>query len=202
MCIIVYKPKGATVPLSTLRRCWESNSDGAGFMFPSESSVWGNKGYMTFQSLLRALYRAGFYDPDKQKIIKEGKIVIHFRLASIGKVCPENCHPFPIDKNLDFIKARYWEAEVGVAHNGTLYSETSIGSEISDTMSFIVSTLASPAVYNNLRDQTILRLLSKTTLGNQFCFMHNDSHVTLLGNWIQDGGVYYSNKGYKVVTKD
>lgn len=40
MCIIVYKPEGATMPSTdTLRRCFEENPDGAGFMWPERGRV-------------------------------------------------------------------------------------------------------------------------------------------------------------------
>ena len=56
MCIIVYKPKGASLPSKdTLQTCWENNPHGAGIMWADGSNVRIQKGFMSWDAFDRAL---------------------------------------------------------------------------------------------------------------------------------------------------
>jgi len=87
MCVIVRKPKNVSVSIETLRNCWQSNKDGAGFMYAENGKLIFKKGLMTFKSFLTE-YRAC------NPLGKE--ILIHFRFATHGAVANEQTHPFII----------------------------------------------------------------------------------------------------------
>jgi len=196
MCIIIYKPIGKTVDKATLRRCWNRHRDGAGFMFNSENKVWGNKGFMCFDSLLKGLENSGFYDPETQLVSDKQAVTIHFRLGNTGKICPQNCHPFPITNDINCIQACHWEANIGVAHNGTIYIELLPGG-ISDTITFVATILSSPIIHKNLDDPAILSLIKHVAPKSQFIFLYGNGQTMLIGKWINDAGIYYSNAGYR-----
>lgn len=99
MCVIIRKPKGIEVSERVLRKCWEHNSNGAGFMYSEKGSLVVVKGLMKFQEFLKAYQ-------DHNPIEKE--VIIHFRLASHGKIVPEQTHPFVVGKSL------------GLVHNGII----------------------------------------------------------------------------------
>ena len=90
MCIIIHKPKGKELDVATLKRCWNRNPHGAGFMFIQDGSVYGNKGYMTYEDLTKGLADAGFLKDEK--LTKKHAVTIHFRLASHGSIKASNCH--------------------------------------------------------------------------------------------------------------
>ena len=107
MCVIVRKPKGIKVPVETLRQCWQSNKDGAGFMYAEDGKLVFCKGLMSFKSFLRAY----------QKIQPKNKeVLIHFRFATHGAVANAQTHPFIVQGN------------IGVMHNGIInFEDESVG---------------------------------------------------------------------------
>lgn len=99
MCIIALKPAGIVIPEKTLKAMWDNNDDGAGFMYASNGRVRIEKGFMTFESFLKAYKRAGDFR----------KIVMHFRIRTHGAISPHLTHPFWIVKG-----------EMGMVHNGII----------------------------------------------------------------------------------
>ncbi len=95
MCVIIHKPKNVTIEENILRMCWDKNSNGAGFMYSEDNKLIVKRGYMKFKR-----FEKNFRN------VEDKELIIHFRLASCGKVAPELCHPFKINENL------------AVVHNG------------------------------------------------------------------------------------
>ena len=81
MCIIVAKEKGKSLPSKkTLKRCFDYNSDGAGFMYVDKGKVIIDKGYMSFTSFYNRLKEL------KEKFdIQNKALVMHFRIGTSGK---------------------------------------------------------------------------------------------------------------------
>jgi len=193
MCIIIHKPKDKTVDLDALKRCWDRNDHGAGFMFANDNKVWGNKGYMTFEALLAGLHGAGFYR--KGKLTGKHAVTIHFRLASHGKIQPSNCHPFPVTDELDVLKARFWEADCGVAHNGVIPIERD-NKNISDTMTYIMARMS--MVYDQMDNDEVYNLVAEETTGSRLFILKADGSHILFGGWTEEDGILYSNEGFRV----
>ena len=193
MCIIVHKPIGKKVDLATLKRCWDRNSHGAGFMFTQDGAVFGNKGYMTFEVLLKGLTDAGFYK--KGKIGGKYAITLHFRLASHGSIKPSNCHPFPVTDDVKVLKARFWEADCGLAHNGVIPIDRPY-KDISDTMAYIIIRLSE--VYGQLEaNKELYNLMARETQGSRLFILYPDGHYVLSGTWVEEDGILYSNSSFK-----
>ena len=83
MCIAIYKPEGKIISKATLQECYDSNPDGAGFMYNQSKKLHIEKGFFSFDS---------FYDAYKKHENKQA--VIHFRIKTHGKIDTANCHPF------------------------------------------------------------------------------------------------------------
>ena len=80
MCVIVIKPAGHDLPSkSELRKAYEHNSDGCGFV--SETATYKSLDFEDFYGHLR-------------KVSRDENCIIHFRWATHGSVCVRNCHPF------------------------------------------------------------------------------------------------------------
>lgn len=187
MCIIIYKPKGIAMPdKERLSTAWEKNKDGGGFMYFSNSMVKGRKGFTCLKGMLASL---SSLSPEE----REGDIVMHFRIKTHGKINAECCHPFPLTDSYDEMSKSKWLSGVGVAHNGMLgiIPETQ---DVSDTMCFIKHCIMKHQEV--ISDKDVMFDMARGS--NKFAFMVADGQrVILVGDFIEDGGVKYSNYGYK-----
>ena len=83
MCVILIAPPKARPELSTLEACARANPHGGGIAWRAGGLVHYRK-TDDVGEIHDLAHRA------------KGEIVIHFRIASIGGVCPELRHPFPV----------------------------------------------------------------------------------------------------------
>lgn len=192
MCIIVCKPMGAAMPdAETRARCFEANPDGAGFMLADGKAVRIRKGFMRLEDFESALEREmeGF-DP------VETAVVLHFRIATSGKVKPSTCHPFPISDEPEELRKTRIESRFGIAHNGVINGRyTAEG--WSDTMDFVCD-VAAPLMRMNpgfMHSSDALELLEGACM-SKLAIMDNSGEIATVGKFIEDGGCLYSNDSY------
>jgi hypothetical protein len=104
MCVILVCPATTRPDLATLEACHAANPHGAGVAWRHQGQVKWRKGLDVAQvaALLPAL---------------PGEVVIHFRWASVGEVCPELCHPFPVSRGVSTRLGG--QARAVLFHNGT-----------------------------------------------------------------------------------
>lgn len=115
MCVIAVTKKGSKIPpLHVLRHMWDSNPNGAGFMYPittedGQPALRTVKALMSFSQLKRELQkrREEFMD---EKCHAKVDFAIHFRIASVGGTQPLLTHPFPAGES------------VALMHNGHITS--------------------------------------------------------------------------------
>lgn len=206
MCIIVYKPSGNKLPnKQILETCFTNNSDGAGFMYSHKGEVIIKKGFMDFSSFDEALN-------DTLKRIDETKtpMVLHFRITTQGGVNQACTHPFPLSKNMEDLRKLDFRTNIGVAHNGIISLTSEYGGgyygyssaknkviDYSDTMTFITDYLSliikSPKYY---KDTDTLELIEKLA-DSKLAILDGSGHCELIGKFIKDNGIYYSNETYK-----
>lgn len=195
MCIIVYKPTTAKMPnKKTLIKCWNNNKDGAGYMFPSKGSVIIKKGFMKFND---------FYNNLKSDLKRYGEFtpfVLHFRIQTQGGVNPQYTHPFPLSSDMDNLKKLRVKTDIGIAHNGIIdltSSRYNYTVTYSDTMKFITDYL-SLIIHDKYyyKDKDKLTLIERL-IESKMAIMDGDGHTELIGEFIEDNGVYYSNDYYK-----
>ena len=175
MCVIVYKPKKAKITKKVLRQCWDANPDNAGFMFADNSVLTICKGYTTF----RTFYK-GFR---KQEKLHNENFVLHFRIATHGKIDKANCHPFVVNKNIGFV------------HNGILNCVDAT-KEKSDTSVFCKQVLRK--LPNNFLDRKEHRVMLESVCkseSSKFVFLTNKgtAHIFSESTGIWQGGCWFSN---------
>ncbi len=188
MCIIIAKPKGITVDekfIKTMKKCFLNNPDGFGYMYPVGEKIQIKKGYMTWNNAEKEL---------RGLMWKDVPLVLHFRVATHGKVDRYTCHPFPLSDKLGDLKSVRITAGVGIAHNGVVSFCALKKNKISDTQKFIRDYLSKMPV-DVLRQEYMHKLIAKAT-SSKFAFMFPDK-IYLVGDFVEDGGVYYSNSTYK-----
>ena len=177
MCIAIYKPEGKVLPIETLKECYTSNPDGAGFMYSDNKKLHIEKGFFSFQT---------FYDAFKKHENKQA--VIHFRIKTHGKIDTANCHPFAVNNSVGFV------------HNGVIsgYGDA----EFSDTVRFnekILRPLVSKWGNLALFQDPIIELVEGRIGYSKLVFLDRHGNHKIMnehkGQW--DDGVWYSNDSYK-----
>jgi glutamine amidotransferase len=177
MCIAIYKPKDKVLSLATLKECYTSNPDGAGFMYAENKKLHIEKGFFSFQS---------FYDAFKKHETKQA--VIHFRIKTHGKIDTTNCHPFAVNNAIGFV------------HNGII---SGFGdANHSDTIGFnqnILQPLVSKWGNLALFQDPIIDLIEGRIGYSKLVFLDRHGNHKIMnehkGEW--DDGVWYSNNSYK-----
>lgn len=179
MCIAIYKPAGKNVSKKTLKRCWEENPDGGGFMYVSKGAIQITKEVNSFKAWYSKYIKAITANPDKN-------FVLHFRIATSGKIDLRNCHPFRVNNNLAF------------CHNGIINIKMPKNSKISDTVTFRnkILRMLPEKWYEN---EAIIKLIEKFIGSSKLVFLKSTGDVFIIneekGIWDKD--VWYSNTGYK-----
>lgn len=177
MCIAIYKPEGKILSQATLTECYDSNPDGAGFMYAENKKLHIEKGFFSFQS---------FYDAFKKHENKQ--TVLHFRIKTHGKIDTTNCHPFAVNNAIGFV------------HNGII---SGFGdANHSDTIGFNQSILQ-PLVskWGNLAlfQDPIIDLIEGRIGYSKLVFLDRHGNHKIMnehkGEW--DDGIWYSNNSYK-----
>lgn len=203
MCIILYKPSGVNLPESEiLKTCFINNPDGAGFMYATKGKVHIRKGFMDYSSFEENLN-------ETLKYVDELKtpMVLHFRITTQGGVNKPCTHPFPLSKDMKDLRKLKCTTDIGVAHNGIIeltsegyygyrsYSTKKV--DYSDTMKFITDYLSliikSPKYY---KDKDTLELIERLA-DSKLSILDGNGHCELIGKFIKDNGIYYSNESYK-----
>lgn len=192
MCIIAAKAAGIPMPnRDVIRTMWDGNHDGAGIMYVANGQVKIEKGFMKYKDFTKVLDRL-----ERQLDLTATPVVMHFRITTHGGTKPENCHPFPITDNVGALKKLTITTNIGVAHNGIIPITPRKG--ISDTMEYIASQLAPlkkalPRFYENKHAM----LLVKNAIESKMVFLTKDGKLYTIGDFIEDGGVLYSNGSYR-----
>lgn len=191
MCVIVAKDRGDKLPTKAmLGDCWDSNPDGAGFMWadPDNGTVHIRKGFMKWKKFWKA-YRA-------EGLTEEHSIVYHFRITTAGGTKPANCHPFPISDKVSDLQALNVATTIGMAHNGIIKNHPR-RKDISDTMEYTLEMLTEPLIYQNLDDPAVQKMIEKSIDGSRMAFLRPDGEILKVGNWELDGCLWVSNEMYK-----
>ena len=193
MCIIVSKEKYKEIPSKKiLKNCFESNSDGAGFMYTYNNRVIIEKGFMKFDEFYNRLMEV-----DKTLHFKNKSLIMHFRIGTSGGYAAGACHPFPVTNNVNDLKKTETKCKLGMVHNGVI-SKYTYGT-LSDTQNFI-KDLVYPLFRINsnfLNNKHATDLLYNQCAATKLCFLDKNDNITYIGDFINDNGIKYSNSSYK-----
>lgn len=199
MCIIAVKPENKEFPTyQTLKRCWNKNKDGAGYMFPYNHKVIIRKGFMTFSDFMESLVN------DVSIFGNQIPYIMHFRITTQGGVKPEFTHPYPVSRNMEDLKLLQTNTDIGMAHNGVIsITKDSLCTTNNDTMKFITE-FASRLIKNKDfdKDEDVMALLKNISDPSRLAFLDGEGKITLIGNFVKDDttGLIYSNSSYEDYT--
>jgi predicted glutamine amidotransferase len=201
MCIIVAKVKGVKMPSrAVLRKCWDSNIDGAGFSVGADGAVLIKKGFMQFED---------FY-AEAKKLRTEDTVVMHFRRTTQGGTSAGLTHPFPLSAEGAKLRELCTVTDCAISHNGDIpmtgtakYKEKFPND--SDTLLFIknFATKLFPTV-GELRDAVKLEILTALIGPDSKMAIHTADGIKIVGHFNEEDGLYFSNftnaKYYKEFT--
>lgn len=190
MCVIALTKPGAWLTAAHLRAMFGTNKDGAGIAWiDKDGDIHCRKGFMTEKSFIDG-YQRNILD---SRVYEKHPTLLHCRIATLGKVCMDNCHPFKIKGGM-------------LAHNGTLWHGSkgiSLEAEKSDTreyaermfnnLTYEETDLAADQLGRAIKPNNKLVMLYK---GGKYVIVNEDQ-----GTW-QDR-VWYSNlRWYSAFIKD
>lgn len=200
MCVIALKRSGFPLPSDEiLKQCWDSNPDGGGFMFAKDGKVHIRKGFMKFKKMMEALAEL----PDD---IKNGCMILHFRIGTHGAVSKECTHPFPVCDSYEQMRLTESVCDVGMAHNGVIsfaasQSGVTSGGQVSDSMWFAKNVANGYMELIELDDDYKVSPLMSAAIGyNKFAFLRGDGYAWTVGDWGtigKDLPVWYSNTSWE-----
>lgn len=187
MCLIAVKDKGKKLPKREyLYNSYLNNKDGIGIALLKEKKqfIYIKKNFKDFDS---------FYTWIKDNVKTNDKLIIHFRWATHGLVDIGNRHPFPITKNKVLLRKQELYCNYAVAHNGVLYQYSH--KKYSDTQKFILDILA--RVKPKLYTKVVIKLINSYINGDRLAILNKEKGILLIGEFIEDEGIFWSNDGYK-----
>lgn len=180
MCIAIVATAGAVVPQVNLEGSFAANGDGAGYAYVDKhtNEVVIKKGFFDIDNFMRSY----------KQTLDEGHgdhaaMLLHFRIATMGRVNSDNCHPFKIKGG-------------ALIHNGSLfYGRDPSGKDRSDTRIF-AETLSDAFTYERVRNHR--EELTDIISFNKVAMLFDGGNYIILneenGSWKDD--VWYSNNSY------
>lgn len=170
MCVILHKLKEQKpFTLEEIINASEYNNDGF-----SITRIYNN-GYKLEKTLDIKEFQSNY-----EKMLLDGDLddieyIIHCRIATNGKVCKNNCHPFENDNYI-------------IWHNGII-EEFSKDKDKVDTVQFLNKYFQD----KNMKTETIQRRFDKTS-SSRFIIMRKDTgEIIQSKNFLEHNGNYISN---------
>lgn len=182
MCVIALVKKGHMLSADHLRAMFRTNPDGGGFGYVQrDGKVEIRKGFMKEEGFVKG-YQDTILDSGAND---RGPHIVHTRIATLGKVCMDNCHPFRIRGG-------------ALAHNGTLWhgvNGDSAAAEKSDTREY------AERMHNNLdyeaADLAADGLGKMLQARNRLAMLYDHGKYVIVnereGFWREDEKVWFSN---------
>lgn len=175
-CVAIWKPKGVQIARKYLQNSFENNKDGAGFAYAKGGKITISKGFFDFKE---------FYEAYKR--FQAFPCLIHFRIATHGKINQENCHPFPMAGG-----------KYALVHNGVMPSSLHNGNkDDSDTRQF-AEKLETCIGFTPWKHKGFEEFINEAISYNKVAVMRQDGNIWLFnedkGEWHK--GAWYSNHTY------
>lgn len=198
MCVIVSCDRGKYPDANIIRQCRDSNSDGNGFAYVEDGVVHYEKG----ATLQRCLEVTRYCEKN------DLPLVLHFRIATIGAVTKELCHPFPTDDpNSARLDRRGTAGEV-LFHNGSTRSATRMArhSIAADGKPDITAPKGNSTDWSDSRALALLTarygplFLKDEAQTNRFVLLKSDGTFQYYGTWRDHQGMRFSNMSWNYVS--
>ena len=175
MCIAILKQKEKTIDKDLLKTCSENNRDGCGFAYVDNGKIIIKK-FMEFEK---------FWE-EYSKVQDNHTMLIHFRIATHGKVELSNCHPFKLNNKMAII------------HNGIISGYGSKTENLSDTKDFINKVIGN-ITYKIWKNPSFRELVGMGIGNSKLVILDNEERYYIInenkGEWVD--GVWFSNSSYK-----
>lgn len=174
MCIAILKPKGMDISKEILQTCSEANPDGMGFAYIDKDRMYIKK-FMEFDEFYKAF----------KKVKNKSTMLIHFRIATHGKVELDNCHPF-------FLNSR-----MALIHNGVIsgYGDKEKKSDTRDFIDRVIGNIS----WKQWKNPSFRELVGKSIGYSKLAILDITGDYYIInedkGYW--DNGIWYSNKSYE-----
>ncbi len=184
MCIAILCKIGAKLDHDDAEESFRMNRNGGGYAFVDENGkVVANKGFFNFETWWTA------YSKDFETYGATSPFLVHFRIATAGKIGEVNCHPFILK-----------EGQAGLIHNGILWTG-SMNDVMSDTAKFAHETqdlLCDTPKMTEGMVGTISRLVGYS---NKIVLLYADKSYRIInedaGHWNKEKTIWFSNKTYE-----
>ena len=191
MCIICASGAGVDQPTeAVMAQMFRANPHGAGYMTARGGRVEISKGFLTWEDFIHAVRYERFTAADP--------VVYHFRISTQAGTGAAMTHPFPLTNSIVQCKLLDVACPVGVAHNGVIsLTSDPYDQEYSDTAHYIAEFLCHLVrEADDLRDPSILSAIERTT-SSRWALMDGSGYIATVGDFIEDGGLLYSNGTYR-----
>ena len=174
MCIAIVKPLDKTISEDRLRICYNNNKDGCGFAYIKDNTIIIKK-FMEFEA---------FYK--EYKLVETtSPMLIHFRIATHGKVELENCHPFKLNNRMVLI------------HNGIIsgYGDKEKKSDTRDYIDKVLSKISWKMWKNPAFREMVGQAIGYSKLG--IMDVSGEMYIINYDKGVVEDGVWYSNSSFK-----
>lgn len=177
MCIAIVVPAGKVLPPDHIANAFNGNRDGGGFAYVDNGKVVIRKGFFNLDDFMLA------FEPIAATFGKDNPMLVHFRIATTGKVNMQNCHPYQIDKGRG-----------ALIHNGSFsWARGGRTAEKSDTKELV------EGICNNMNYEDAMEAYDKinTVLGwNKVATLHANGKYIIFNNkaWTEKDGIFYSTQ--------
>lgn len=178
MCIAILNTNGK-LSKQTFKTCWGNNPHGGGIAWSDGNKVHTFKEIKSVSTMYTKYCELRDQFPD-------GNILIHFRIATHGRINETNCHPFKVSNKLAFI------------HNGMISSPTLGKSpDFSDTYLFN-QLILQKLPKNFVNNEAILSMMADFIGYSKLIFLsaNNDWCIVNESLGIWDGDNWFSNDSY------
>ena len=178
MCVAIFKPKEEQISKEILKRCWESNPHGAGFMYAKDGRIKVAKELTSFKKFLR-VFR------EHEKSASGCDVVVHFRIMTHGVLDYRNTHPHRVNN------------ETWLVHNGIIDEHCYKNAKLSDTVKFCKMLAGLPRDFMN--NPATVNLIGGYIDTDKLILLNTRGESRIineeLGVW--DNGIWYSNQSYE-----
>lgn len=176
MCVIITSPGREERPsLRQLELCERANPHGSGLAWLEGRMVRYAK-HATAREIHRHLRSVA------------GPVIVHFRIASVGGIRPELCHPFPVTHRAELRDSG--RARAVLFHNGTWREYSRVQQKLQLTFG-----RREPVSDTRVAASVVARFGFDWLRGADYCrwaYMNGDG-ILRLGRWSKIGGCHYSN---------
>lgn len=186
MCVILATKKNFKPKLTTLQACERANPHGGGIAW-----IHGD----------RVCWAKDLSAEEVHEITRtqRGPFVIHFRIASVGKVCPELCHPFPVSGNAS--TALSGSAPTVLFQNGTWHDWEQC---LRDASKALRADIPKGPLSDARAAAWMVAQFGKIAfrgMGGKFVTMNRRGWKLQTGHWHDCEGFFASNLYWRIETK-